>query len=134
SVNYPQVAVAVTAFKTEDIGRKLDGFGFLIPSKEKRPILGTLFHSAVFPERAPAGDQLLMTFIGGVRDNGNLDKLSDDEVKALVTSQLKELIDVDGEPEFFHLKRWKRAIPQYRVGYENVTAACSAFEKQNLGL
>jgi oxygen-dependent protoporphyrinogen oxidase len=133
-VNYPQVAVAVTAFKTENIGKKLDGFGFLIPSKEKRPILGTLFHSAVFPERAPAGHQLMMTFMGGVRDNGNLDQLSDDGVKSLVTSQLKELMNVKGEPEFFHLKRWKRAIPQYRVGYENVTAACAEFEKQNPGM
>lgn len=134
SVNYPQVAVAVTAFKSEKIGRDLDGFGFLIPSKEKRPILGTLFHSAVFPERAPKGYQLLMTFIGGVRDNGNLDRLSDDEVKSLVTGQLRELLDVKGEPELFDLKRWKRAIPQYRVGYEKVTAACAGFERQNPGL
>ena len=133
-VNYPQVAVAVTAFKSENIGKKLDGFGFLIPSKEKRPILGTLFHSAVFPERAPAGYQLMMTFIGGVRDDGNLDRLSDEDVKSLVTGQLNELLSVKGRPEFFHLKRWKRAIPQYRVGYENVTAACATFEKQNPGL
>ena len=133
-VNYPQVAVAVTAFKSENIGTKLDGFGFLIPSKEKRPILGTLFHSAVFPERAPAGYQLMMTFIGGVRDDGNLDRLSDEDVKSLVTGQLNELLSVKGRPEFFHLKRWKRAIPQYRVGYENVTAACATFEKQNPGL
>ena len=134
NVNYPQVAVAVTAFKSEKIGKDLDGFGFLIPSKEKRPILGTLFHSAVFPERAPVGYQLLMTFIGGVRDNGNLDKLSDDEIKALVTAQLRELLKVEGEPEMFHLKRWKHAIPQYRVGYEDVTDHCAEFEKQNPGL
>jgi len=133
-VNYPQVAVAVTAFKSENIGKALDGFGFLIPSKEKRPILGTLFHSAVFPERAPEGHQLLMTFIGGVRDNGNLDRLSDDDIRSLVSGQLRELLDVKGEPEFFELKRWKRAIPQYRVGYEKVTAACAEFEKRNPGL
>ena len=133
-VNYPQVAVAVTAFKSENIGKALDGFGFLIPSKEKRPILGTLFHSAVFPERAPKGYQLLMTFIGGVRDNGNLDRLSDDDIRSLVSGQLRELLDVKGEPEFFELKRWKRAIPQYRVGYEKVTAACAEFEKRNPGL
>ena len=133
-VNYPQVAVAVTAFKSENIGKALDGFGFLIPSKEKRPILGTLFHSAVFPERAPKGYQLLITFIGGVRDNGNLDRLSDDDIRSLVSGQLRELLDVKGEPEFFELKRWKRAIPQYRVGYEKVTAACAEFEKRNPGL
>jgi oxygen-dependent protoporphyrinogen oxidase len=133
-VHYPQVAVAVTAFRSEQLMKSLDGFGFLIPSKEKRPILGTLFHSAVFPERAPQGHQLLMTFIGGVRDNGNLDKLSDDEVKSLVTTQLRELLGVKGEPELFYLKRWKRAIPQYRVGYEQVMKDCLGFEKQNPGL
>jgi oxygen-dependent protoporphyrinogen oxidase len=132
-VNYPQVVVAVTAFRSEQLVKSLDGFGFLIPSKEKRPILGALYHSAVFPERAPEGHQLLMTFIGGVRDNGNLDKLSDDEVKSLVTTQLRELLGVKGEPELFHLKRWKRAIPQYRVGYEQVMKDCSGFEKQNPG-
>ncbi|HEX2639461.1 MAG TPA: protoporphyrinogen oxidase [Pyrinomonadaceae bacterium] len=134
NVNYPQVAVAVTAFRSDQIGKKLDGFGFLIPSKEQRPILGTLFHSAVFPERSPEGRQLLMTFIGGVRDNGRLDKLSDDEVKALVTAQLRELLHAQGEPEMFHLKRWKRAIPQYRVGYEQVMEDCAEFETRNPGL
>jgi protoporphyrinogen/coproporphyrinogen III oxidase len=133
-VHYPQVAVAVSGFRSEKIGRKLDGFGFLIPSKEKRPILGTLFHSAVFPERSPEGHQLLMTFIGGVRAGDQLDSKSDEELKTLVTEQLKEILDVNGEPDFFHVKRWKRAIPQYRVGYEKVTAACEQFEKNNPGL
>jgi len=134
AVNYPQVAVAVTGFKSEKIGKKLDGFGFLIPSKEKRPILGTLFHSAVFPERSPAGYQLLMTFIGGVRFANRLDEMTDEDIETLVTSQLSELLHVKGEPDFFHLKRWKRAIPQYRVGYEEVTTACAEFERTNPGL
>jgi len=134
NVRYPQVAVAVTGFKSENIGKNLDGFGFLIPSKEKRPILGTLFHSAVFPERAPAGHQLLTTFVGGVRSGHKLDEMSDDEIKQLVVSQLKELLDVTGEPVLFHLKRWKRAIPQYRNGYERVTADCADFEAKNPGM
>jgi len=133
-VNYPQVAVAVTGFRSEKIGKKLDGFGFLIPSKEKRSILGTLFHSAVFPERAPKGHQLLMTFIGGVGAGDKLDHLTDDNIKDLVTAQLEELLDIKGEPDIFHLKRWKRAIPQYRVGYEKVTESLSGFERSNPGI
>jgi protoporphyrinogen/coproporphyrinogen III oxidase len=134
NVNYPQVAVAVTGFRSEKIGKKLDGFGFLIPSTEKRPILGTLFHSAVFPDRAPEGYQLMMTFIGGVRGGNRLEEMSDDEIKELVTAQLGELLNVKGEPEMFHLKRWNRAIPQYRIGYERVMADCAEFEKQNPGI
>ncbi|MDM7923072.1 MAG: protoporphyrinogen oxidase, partial [Pyrinomonadaceae bacterium] len=133
-VNYPQVAVAVTGYDKKKITRPLDGFGFLIPSKEKRPILGTLFHSAVFPERSPEGYHLLMTFIGGVRSGDKLDAMTDDQIKALVRDQLSDILGVDGEPDFFHVKRWKRAIPQYRVGYEKLTEACAGFERNNPGL
>jgi protoporphyrinogen/coproporphyrinogen III oxidase len=133
-VNYPQVAVVVTGFKSEKIKKELDGFGFLIPSKERRPILGTLFHSAVFPERAPAGFQLLMTFVGGVRAGNTLDEKSDDELLQTVVGQLQEILGVAGEPDFVHIKRWRRAIPQYRVGYEKVTEAIADFERQHSGI
>lgn len=133
-VNYPQVAVVVLGFKSEKIKKELDGFGFLIPSKEKRPILGTLFHSAVFPERSPDGFQLLMTFVGGVRAGDKLDEKSDDKLKAMVLEQLGEILGVAGEPDFVHIKRWKRAIPQYRVGYEAVTETVADFEKKNRGV
>lgn len=133
-VNYPQVAVVVFGVKTENIKKQLDGFGFLIPSKEKRPILGTLFHSAVFPERSPDGFQLLMTFVGGVRAGDKLDSQTDEELKNMGREQLSEIIGLRGEPDFYHVKRWKRAIPQYRVGYEEVTKACADFENQNAGL
>ena len=134
SVHYPQVAVAVTGFRSEQIGKKLDGFGFLIPSREGRPILGTLFPSAVFPSRAPKGHHLLVTFVGGVRSGDRLDTMADDEVRTMVVGQLAELLKIDGEPDLFHLTRWRRAIPQYRVGYESVTKACAGFEERNPGL
>ena len=133
-INYPQVAVVVTGFKAEKIRKELDGFGFLIPSKEKRPILGTLFHSAVFTERAPEGFQLLMTFVGGVRSGDKLEGKSDEELKTLVVEQLREILGVSGEPDFVHIKRWKRAIPQYRVGYEKITEAVADFERRHPGI
>jgi len=133
-VNYPQLAVVILGFESGKIKGNLDGFGFLIASKENRPILGTLFHSAVFPERAPDGHQLLVTFVGGVRSGNTLDARSDDELKAMVIEQLDDILGVDGTPDFVHITRWKKAIPQYRVGYEDVTQACSEFEINNSGL
>lgn len=133
-INYPQLAVVILGFKSDSIAAKLDGFGFLIASKENRPILGTLYHSAVFPERSPDGHQLLVTFVGGVRSGDTLDARSDDDLKATVTDQLRELLGVRDEPDFVHIKRWKKSIPQYRVGYEDVTKACGDFEENNRGL
>lgn len=133
-VNYPSVAVVVLGFRSEAIGAKLDGFGFLIPSKENRPILGTLYHSAVFPERSPDGFELLMTFVGGVRSGDSLEAMSDDELRSVVLTELRDILNVKGAPQFEYIKRWKKAIPQYRVGYEEVTEACSEFERTNRGI
>lgn len=134
SVVYPQVVVAVAAFRSEQIAQPLDGFGFLVPSKEDRPILGTLFISSIFPDRAPRGRHLLTTFLGGVRRGSLLDSMSDEVVKETVLRQLSDILKIAGEPELFHIKRWKRAIPQYRVGYEEVLAKCERFEQENRGI
>jgi protoporphyrinogen/coproporphyrinogen III oxidase len=133
-VNYPQLAVVILGFASDQIKTKLDGFGFLVASKENRKILGTLFHSAVFPERAPEGHQLLVTFVGGVRSGHTLDARTDEDLKATVLSELGDILGVSGEPDFVHIKRWNKAIPQYRVGYEEVTKACSEFETANPGM
>lgn len=133
-VNYPQVAVVVTGFKSENIKKELDGFGFLIPSHERRPILGTIFHSAVFPERAPDGFQLLITFVGGIRSGDKLNGKTDDELKRTVVEQLGEILGAAGDPDFVQVKRWKRAIPQYQVGYERITEAVADFERRHPGI
>ena len=52
----------------------------------------------------------------------------------MVIEQLDDILGVDGTPDFVHITRWKKAIPQYRVGYEDVTQACSEFEINNSGL
>lgn len=133
-VNYPQLAVVVLGYRSESIAAKLDGFGFLIASSEKRSILGTVFHSVVFPERSPDGHRLLVTFVGGVRSGDSLDAKTDEELKEIVHSELSEILGVSDEPNLVHIKRWKNAIPQYRVGYEAVTDACGGFENRNPGI
>ena len=133
-VNYPQLAVVILALESGKIKADLDGFGFLVASSENRKILGTLYHSAVFPERAPAGKQLLVTFVGGVRSGQMLDTMSDDDLTATVMSELKDILGVTGEPDLVHIKRWPRAIPQYRVGYEDLIDECTRFQDSHPGL
>lgn len=134
AVNYPKLAVVILGFESGKIKTKLDGFGFLVASSENRKILGTLYHSAVFPERAPAGHQLLVTFVGGVRRGDLVDSLSDDELTTLVTAELGEILGLTGRPDLIHIKRWERAIPQYRVGYEDLIEQCAEFETTHPGL
>ena len=115
-IRHPPVASVVLGFRREDVAHPCDGFGMLIPRIEGFKILGTIFSSALFPNRAPSGHVLLTTYIGGERQP-ELASLSADELVKLVCEDLRVLLNVKGAPVFTHRHFWPRAIPQYNVGY-----------------
>ncbi len=132
-VYYPPVALVYFGVKKENVGFNLDGFGFLIPSSEKRKILGTLCNSAVFENRAPDGYHLLTTFVGGAR-NPEIFEQTDAELFETVYAELKSILNLRAKPDFMHVKRWRRAIPQYALGYETVEKSIENFSAQHNGI
>ncbi len=115
---YPPIAVCAFSFKKDQV-RDLNGFGFLCPNLEKRAILGCLWDSSVFRYRAPEGYHLLRCLMGGMRNRHVLEK-TDSQLLELSLSELKSLIGIKAEPELAKCYRWKRAIPQYHIGYDNL--------------
>ena len=61
------MASVVLGFRREDVAHPCEGFGMLIPKIEGFKILGTIFSSSLFPNRAPAGHLTLTSYIGGER-------------------------------------------------------------------
>lgn len=133
AVKYPPLSIMLLGFKKEDIDHPLDGFGFLVPEKEDRKILGALVPSTIFKNRAPAGHHLLTVFIGGGRQP-ELADLDSEKLLKLVKSELKELIGLHGEPIFKEHIFWPRSIPQYEPGYDKVLDVFVQIEKRNTGL
>jgi len=115
-VFYAPVTVLATAFATQDLGEEPDGFGFLVPHVEDRPILGTLWDSSVFPDRAPDGQVLLRTMIGGAR-RPELARLDDEVLTRTVLDQLKDLMGIRATPTRVRVIRYDRGIPQYALGH-----------------
>ncbi len=66
-IRYPPVASVVLGFRREDVTHPCEGFGMLIPKIECFRILGTIFSSSLFPNRAPAGHLTLTSYVGGER-------------------------------------------------------------------
>jgi oxygen-dependent protoporphyrinogen oxidase len=112
----PPVASVASAYRRADIGHSLAGFGFLVPKKEQRRILGSLFSSSMFEGRAAAGTALLTSFIGGLR-NPALPALPDAELTAIVHDEIRTLALARGEPLWMNITRWAHAIPQYNLGH-----------------
>lgn len=116
SIEYPSLAVVCLGYEKQAVGDRMDGFGFLVPSREKRDILGTVSDSNVFPNRAPAGHSLLRTMVGGARAS-HLAHLADEKLLDLVQSNLTEVMGISEDPVFAKVYRHERAIPQYLVGH-----------------
>ncbi|VFQ97530.1 unnamed protein product [Cuscuta campestris] len=130
-VDYVPLSIMITTFKRENVKRPLEGFGVLVPSKEEQnglKTIGTLFSSMMFPDRAPKNVYLYTTFIGGSR-NRELAKASRDELKEIVSSDLKQLLGAEGEPMFVNHVFWSKAFPLYDHNYGSVLEAVDRMEK-----
>ena len=115
-IPYPPVTVVCLGYNEERIGGAPDGFGFLVPSRERRAILGTVVDSNVFPGRAPAGSALLRILVGGAR-TPEFAELPNEQLLDRVLQDLGDILGLPAEPDFVGIFRHQRAIPQYRVGH-----------------
>lgn len=127
----PVVQVAV-GYKNWQ-GIKLDAFGGLIASKAKRNILGVLFPSAIFEQRAPQNGAMLSVFLGGMRRQ-ELINLTDKEITDLVLSELKITMKTDAQPGLLRIFRYQHAIAQYDIKSEDRKNTITAIENKYPGL
>ena len=103
----------------------LDGFGFLVPREEGPRILGALWESSIYPNRAPAGKALIRVMIGGATDPESI-ALDDNELVDCVRRDLARTMNLLTAPEFVRVVRHRRGIPQYTVGHRNRLARIDA--------
>ncbi len=130
---YPPVAVVFTGFRSGDVSREPDGFGFLVPEVEKMNILGSIWSSTIFPGRAPGEHVAFTTFIGGTRQPGLVNS-EEKTLAKLVVQELKPLLGLKGEPVFIRVKQWDRAIPQYNMGYSKIQGLFESLQSEIPGL
>ncbi|MGH9611731.1 MAG: protoporphyrinogen oxidase, partial [Bryobacteraceae bacterium] len=132
-IRYPPVASVVLGFRREDVAHPCEGFGMLIPRVEGFKILGTIFSSSLFPNRAPSGHLTLTSYVGGER-YPELASLPPEELFTLTCEDLRILLGVRGKPTFQHSVLYPQAIPQYVVGYGRYRHEMNEIEKKAAGL
>ena len=129
---HPPVSVWHLGFKRDQITHPLDGFGMLVPAVENLNILGCLFPSTLFPNRAPKDAVLLTIFVGGSRQP-HLAFLNEAESLALVLNDLNLLLGIKGLPYWKKRIQWPHAIPQYELGYEKFLNSLDSLESSHAG-
>jgi protoporphyrinogen/coproporphyrinogen III oxidase len=130
---HPPVTTLNLGYRREQVAHPLDGFGLLAPLVERRAVLGVIFSSTLFPERAPDGHVLLIAFMGGAT-RPELAAASEVAALEIARPELAALLGVRGEPVFASHRHWPRAIPQYDVGHGDLLAGLEALEGRWPGL
>ncbi len=119
SIPNAPISVVCLGYKKENIKHKLDGFGFLVPKKENLKILGSIWTSSIFENRAPDGMVQFRTMIGGDGDHESIN-LSDNDLLDAVQSDLDAIVGINGKPELFKIYRWAKGIPQFKIGHAEI--------------
>jgi oxygen-dependent protoporphyrinogen oxidase len=133
NVEYAPVSQLILGYKNWD-GLSVNAFGGLVPSIEKRNILGVLFTSSFFKNRAPENSVLLSVFIGGKR-RPELDKLSDEEIINIGLNEIKNMLKPkDAILELTKIYKHKYAIPQYEISSEIRFKMANELERKYNGL
>ncbi len=106
-------------------------FGGLVPSKEKKQVLGILFPSACFEGRCPKPGATMAYFIGGRRHPEMLNK-TDEEFVNLVNETLNDMLKYDKNKKADEIRvfRHEHAIPQYEASSDARLAAVEKVQAQ----
>ena len=115
-IEYASIAVVSLGYKKREMADPLHGFGLLIPRSSGLRTLGTVWNTSLFPHRAPDGNALLTSFIGGATDP-NAAQLPPDEVATIVHKEIAPLLKIHTSPTFSNVTSYPRALPQYNLGH-----------------
>jgi oxygen-dependent protoporphyrinogen oxidase len=111
--------VAVVGFGYNSLEDELDGFGLLTTQSANLEILGVLWDSSIFENRAPIGKKSIRILIGGSR-NPELALKSQSELIQFAKNGVKTCMNIDQEPDTVFVKQYKHGIPRYKVGHQEI--------------
>jgi oxygen-dependent protoporphyrinogen oxidase len=130
-IPYTSTATVSLAYRQGDVGRDLDGYGYIIPRSEGRRALACTWTSTKFPHRAPEGYALIRVFVGRA---GQDIPWNEPDLLALAREELSLTLDITAEPVLSRAFKWDRAMPQYNLGHPELLKRIDAALERHPGL
>jgi oxygen-dependent protoporphyrinogen oxidase len=120
-------------FRRQDISHPLDGFGFVVPAREKKSLVGCTFASQKFENRAPEGQVLLRAFLGSqameeIRAKGESVMIEK------VIDELKPILGLKAKSITHHLAAYKESMPQFKPGHLSQASRMEQKASESRGL
>jgi len=118
-VSYAPVVSISLSVRPDEVREPIQGFGFLVPRASGLKLLGCLFMSSLFSDRAPAGRALLTCMLGGARWPEAVET-PDDILLAQLAKDLDATLGLRADFELLALSRWPRAVAQPRRHHQQL--------------
>ncbi len=116
-IEYAPIAQVALTYLKANVAAPLDGFGFLACRGEGVRVLGAVWNSVLFPDRAPSDELLCTAFLGGSLDP-SITECSDEELARIAHADLAKIMRIsDVRPHVLAGFRWNEGIPQYTLGH-----------------
>jgi len=132
-INYNSSATVAMVYAAADLGNAAQGFGFLVPKRERTCLAAVTYVQNKFPHRVPQGKAVVRCFVGKAaeenpawRDNTTL--------LAAVRQDLGRLTGIRATPIADVIFRWSRAMAQYEQGHLAIAQAIPSLLASHTGL
>ena len=129
TIPYAGVVTINLALRAEQVPKLPLAAGFVVPAVEGRSLIACTFGHHKYAGRAPDGHVLLRAFVGGALNEALLER-TDEELTAGVLRDLRDLLDLRGEPLFTRVHRWPKAMAQYVLGHQENVQVIRARERE----
>ncbi len=123
-VPYSSSVTISLGYEKRSLGHPQNGFGFLVPKRERRRMVACTWVGTKFSYRVPDHLAVLRCFAGG-QDESALAG-SDEDLIAEIRDELREIMGVTATPIFVRVSRWPRSMAQYTVGHARRVAEIDA--------
>jgi oxygen-dependent protoporphyrinogen oxidase len=122
SIQAESLASIALAYRREDATHPLDGFGYLVASRNGFAHLGTLFSSSIDASCCPPDKVLLRVMIGGAR-HAQVVEWDDARLMTSIEREVGPLLGLRAAPRFLAIQRWRSALPRFDLQHPSRVAA-----------
>lgn len=104
-IEYASSMTVAFGYRREELQHPLNGFGFLVPKRERRALVACTWVGTKFAFRVPDSHAVLRCF---AQDGAEVEALHED---------LQRIMGFRARPAFTRVSRWPRSMAQYTVGH-----------------
>ena len=116
SIPHVSSATVSLAYPSAHVPKALEGYGYVVPRQEGRPVLAGTWSSTKFRHRAPENWTLVRLFIGR---SGMEDAIegTDSDLIEIAREEVAQVLECRDAPIVQRVFRWVRGMPQYTMGH-----------------